>query len=109
MNVKSVFLILAVTGFLASCGKLDSFLSNGSMGLADAGSTSGGGNWQNPGGDSGLPRGERFICHRPPGNPGNYHSLRVAKSAEAAHLNHGDSLGPCKLDGEGDDEGEQEE
>ena len=35
------------------------------------------------------------ICHRPPGNPDNAHTIRVGSSAVPAHLGHGDSLGPC--------------
>jgi len=35
------------------------------------------------------------ICHIPPGNPSNAHTIRVGESAVPAHLGHGDSLGPC--------------
>ncbi|GJM22735.1 MAG: hypothetical protein DHS20C15_26500 [Planctomycetota bacterium] len=35
------------------------------------------------------------ICHVPPGNPGNSHTLSVGNKAVAAHLAHGDSLGTC--------------
>jgi hypothetical protein len=35
------------------------------------------------------------ICHVPPGNPSNRHSIWVGKSAVDAHLRHGDSIGPC--------------
>lgn len=37
------------------------------------------------------------ICHVPPGNPGNAHTLNIGCSAVDAHLrNHpGDCLGPC--------------
>jgi len=36
------------------------------------------------------------ICHIPPGNPANAHTLCVGNAAVAAHLrNHGDSLGAC--------------
>jgi len=37
------------------------------------------------------------ICHVPPGNPGNSHTLSVGNSAVAAHLAHGDSLGSCGI------------
>jgi len=38
------------------------------------------------------------ICHVPPGNPSNSHTIRVANSAVAAHLAHGDYLGECGSD-----------
>lgn len=36
------------------------------------------------------------ICHIPPGNPGNRHTISVGASAVAAHLRHGDHEGPCE-------------
>jgi hypothetical protein len=35
------------------------------------------------------------LCHRPPGNPNNAHTITVGASAVQAHLAHGDTLGPC--------------
>jgi hypothetical protein len=35
------------------------------------------------------------ICHIPPGNPDNAHTITVSKSAVPAHLAHGDVIGPC--------------
>lgn len=35
------------------------------------------------------------ICHIPPGNPDNKHTIYVGASAVAAHLAHGDYLGSC--------------
>jgi hypothetical protein len=35
------------------------------------------------------------LCHRPPGNPKNAHTISVGEPATAAHLRHGDQLGPC--------------
>lgn len=35
------------------------------------------------------------VCHVPPGNPSNAHTLCIAYPAVAAHLNHGDYLGIC--------------
>ncbi|NRD51525.1 hypothetical protein HRD49_09785 [Corallococcus exiguus] len=48
-----------------------------------------------PGGNTGI-----TICHIPPGNPANAHSITVGVPAVAAHLRHGDTVGAC------DDEGE---
>ena len=37
------------------------------------------------------------ICHIPPGNPANAHTLCIGNPAVPHHLaNHGDYLGPCK-------------
>jgi len=45
--------------------------------------------------------GKVVICHYPPGNPGNRHTIEVGQPAVSAHMAHGDKLGPCpseKLD-----------
>lgn len=36
------------------------------------------------------------ICHLPPGNPSNAHTLFVGYPAIKAHLDHGDYEGPCE-------------
>jgi hypothetical protein len=48
-----------------------------------------------------LPPTKVVICHYPPGNPGNRHTIEVGQPAVQAHMAHGDTLGPCsseKLD-----------
>ncbi len=35
------------------------------------------------------------ICHIPPGNPANAHTITVGAPAVDAHLAHGDTLGAC--------------
>lgn len=35
------------------------------------------------------------ICHVPPDDPSGAHTIQVGDAALAAHLAHGDSLGPC--------------
>lgn len=52
-----------------------------------------------------------LVCHVPPGNPENPHTVEVGESAVPAHLAHGDTEGACEGDepgGEGDPEGEEE-
>ena len=39
------------------------------------------------------------ICHIPPGNPANAHSITVGAPAVRAHLAHGDSIGACSDQG----------
>lgn len=46
------------------------------------------------------------ICHIPPGNPGNAHTITISEKALDAHLtNHGDYLGPCCTDDDSCDSG----
>lgn len=35
------------------------------------------------------------VCHFPPGNPANFHTIRVSENALEAHLGHGDVEGSC--------------
>lgn len=35
------------------------------------------------------------VCHIPPGNPDNAHTISINSNAVDAHLAHGDYLGPC--------------
>jgi hypothetical protein len=36
-----------------------------------------------------------LVCHVPPGNPDNAHTICISPNAVPAHLAHGDYLGPC--------------
>src|SRR5215208_3529281 len=36
------------------------------------------------------------ICHIPPGNPANAHTISVGEAAVPAHLAHGDFIGSCR-------------
>src|SRR5262245_12316208 len=35
------------------------------------------------------------VCHLPPGNPSNFHTITVSADALQAHLGHGDLAGEC--------------
>jgi hypothetical protein len=48
------------------------------------------------GGNGGNDNDKVTICHIPPGNPDNAHTIRVSENALPAHLAHGDTLGECK-------------
>lgn len=45
------------------------------------------------------------VCHIPPGNPNNAHTICVGNAAVPAHLGHGDFLGTCICTGSGSDGG----
>ncbi|WP_164008905.1 hypothetical protein [Pyxidicoccus trucidator] len=48
---------------------------------------------ENPGNPLGV--GKVTICHIPPGNPANAHTITVGLPALKAHTKHGDTLGAC--------------
>lgn len=57
----------------------------------------------------GGPKPKVDVCHIPPGNPGEAHTIRISGNALAAHLGHGDTEGPCPVerpgrDGDDDDD-----
>jgi hypothetical protein len=45
--------------------------------------------------DQALASAKVTICHIPPGNPDNAHTISVDDNAVPAHLAHGDTLGEC--------------
>lgn len=42
------------------------------------------------------------VCHIPPGNPDNAHTITISENAVSAHLDHGDRLGACDSEPTGD-------
>lgn len=50
------------------------------------------------GSDTPPPEGKVAVCHIPPGNPENAHTIWISQNAVQAHLNHGDYLGPCNYE-----------
>lgn len=44
-----------------------------------------------------APSGKALVCHIPPGNPSNAHTLTVGTSAVSAHVAHGDYSGACQI------------
>ncbi len=36
-----------------------------------------------------------LVCHVPPGNPANAHTISIGATGVSAHLAHGDYLGEC--------------
>jgi hypothetical protein len=41
------------------------------------------------------------VCHIPPGNPANAHTICVGNAAVPAHIDHGDFVGTCSCGGSG--------
>ena len=54
--------------------------------------------------------GKVVICHIPPGNPDDAHTISVGGGAARAHIAHGDTLGECEDDDgdNGDDNGDDD-
>lgn len=48
------------------------------------------------------------VCHIPPGNPANAHTIVVGVPAVKAHLKHGDTLGACDSEPDAGPGGEQD-
>jgi len=47
------------------------------------------------------------VCHIPPGNPANAHTICIGNEAVPAHIaNHGDFVGECSCPGDGGGDGD---
>lgn len=76
--------------------------TGGDTGTSTTGGDSGGDTGET-GGDSGGDTGPTMtVCHFPPGNRSNAHTLEIPESAWSAHLAHGDREGTCESDADGD-------
>ena len=40
------------------------------------------------------------VCHIPPDDPDNFHTIRISEKALPSHLKHGDLEGACEVDPE---------
>ena len=49
------------------------------------------------------------VCHVPPGNPNNAHTISISSSAWKAHEKHGDYRGKCRDSDDRDDDKDEEE
>jgi hypothetical protein len=69
--------------------------SNGNSSNGNNGNNGNGNNGNDPSSARSQYQEKVVICHIPPGNPENAHTISVSPNAVPAHLAHGDTLGPC--------------
>ena len=86
-RLKANSLVVIATGIVLSAALATPWLSTIPATYADGG---------HDGGNGGNDNDKVTICHIPPGNPDNAHTIRVSENAVDAHLDHGDTLGECK-------------
>lgn len=84
------------------CGTATVTSSNSSASSTTSGISSVVNSSSNSSTSSSVPETQVTICHFPPGNTKNFNTLTVGSSAVAAHLEHGDRLGTCTSDPDGD-------
>ena len=94
---KSVLLASALALFVSACGssnddaavdQTDLALHNAMCSAAHAGKA-------HPNACDPQDTKKTTVCHIPPGNPANAHTICVGNPAVPAHLAHGDHLGEC--------------
>jgi hypothetical protein len=97
----------AVTSLVAGSSKADDADKPTATGQLNSARNQSGGNGSSSNVSSASERGNQqssarqqyqekvVICHIPPGEPENAHTISVSPNAVPAHLAHGDSLGPC--------------
>ena len=85
--LNGAFLCSALLTLLTGCGRGNDADEVGASSSAEK-------NRSNPTQDGDASK-KVTICHIPPGNPPNAHTITVGEPAVRAHLAHGDHLGPC--------------
>ncbi|MBJ6764153.1 hypothetical protein JGU66_25545 [Myxococcaceae bacterium JPH2] len=96
--MNSTVVLGALFALLASgCGGSAGADSELGTGGANLGATPGVANNDGRGATDGGSGGTEHVtvCHIPPGNPANAHTITVGEPAVKAHLRHGDTLGAC--------------
>jgi len=99
---SSAVLVALCTLLMAGCGG-GTLSEEGSAGADSSGDALGGSSSRpNTGTAEDAPEAEEAeedegvtLCHIPPGNPANAHTITVGEPAVKAHLRHGDTLGAC--------------
>jgi hypothetical protein len=87
--------VCVAIGFTACGSEVDSSAGDSSSEAALRGGNGKGGNGDADPNDGGGGQEKVTICHIPPGNPANAHSITIGAPGVPAHLAHGDSLGEC--------------
>ena len=78
-----------------ACGGGVQYCQNGQWGACLSDDTIAVANGYTAGGSELCRDGKIPICHIPPGNPSNRHTLCISPAALPAHMSHGDTEGPC--------------
>ena len=102
LKTPTMAVLLAIGLILQACS--DPTSVNGPPNQAEAvqsgGQTSGGAAAQHDGeGGAETDEAEKVeVCHMPPGNPANAHTISVDNDSFDDHVAHGDTEGPCESD-----------
>lgn len=109
MLVNTAFAMFLAAGFSVGCGETSTDDTNGRLALELAGAEATGdaNHCDHAEEQAAGHKGHKVaICHIPPGNPANAHTILVGEKAVAAHLAHGDILGACGCDDDGGGDGD---
>jgi hypothetical protein len=98
LTTSSILVATLWMGLVGGCGTGLPEEGNSDPSLQGDNLNAGGGSTTADEGDStaGDDDGRVTVCHIPPGNPANAHTIRVGQPAVKAHLKHGDTLGACE-------------